>query len=192
MAGLDRVRLLSELVGAEQVDIDVRQLPAVAGAPWIAGPLDVDALRAGSHVHLAIARTPSAGVGAPAAGFVLEEWSETIPSSTKTTGLAVHVHQPDSEPPQAILVAVPPRIDEGWSWDDLMGCVNDTLDRAKLRAVEPDHIASTALAHLLPAVITAVSTTPLATISMALFGAQELAVSSRAEPSSEPSSEEPS
>jgi hypothetical protein len=185
VAGFDRVRLLSELVGAEQVDIDVRQLPAVADAPWIAGPLDVHALPAGAHVHLAIARTPSAGAGAPAAGFVLEEWSETIPSQTETTGLAVHVHQPDSEPPQAILVAVPPRIDEGWSWDDLIGCVNDTLDRAKLRAVEPDHLASTALAHLLPAVVTAVATTPLATISMALFGAQELAISSRDEPAPE-------
>lgn len=40
-------------------------------------------------------------------------------------------------PPQSLLLAVTPEIKGGWTWDDLIGILNNTLDRAKLRAVEP-------------------------------------------------------
>ncbi len=182
LATFDRVRLLGDGFGRPQLDLQIRQLPVRSDHPWVAGPIDPDDLAEGYHLHLVHSRPPAADPRDPTVGLVLDEWTETIPSRTETTGLAVHVNQPDSEPPQAILVAVPPRAQDNWTWKDLLGTVTDTLDRAKLRAVEPDHLATTALAHLLPAVLTAVATTPLATISMALVASQEAAIAKREEP----------
>jgi hypothetical protein len=61
-----------------------------------------------------------------------------------------------------------------WHWDDLVGVLTDTLDRAKLRAVEPDQLGFTAYGHLLAALLTSVSTFPFATISTAQTHATEL------------------
>ena len=53
-----------------------------------------------------------------------------------------------------------------WSWDNLIGTVLDTLERAKLRVVEPDMIdALTRVAPLLPATI-AEFTTGKSTINL--------------------------
>ena len=106
--------------------------------------------------------------------MVVDEWDEVIPGTSETTGIAVHFDQPDSEPPQVLLLAVAPVITGAWRWDDLVGVVNDTLDRAQLRAVEPDQLGFTAYGHLLPALLTSVSTFPFATISTALTYATEV------------------
>ena len=41
--------------------------------------------------------------------------------------------------------------DEAWSWVDLIGAVNDALDSAKLRAIEPVHLDATPYDALVPA-----------------------------------------
>jgi hypothetical protein len=64
-----------------------------------------------------------------------------------------------------LLLAITPKETGRWRWDDLVAILHDTLDRARKRAVEPDHLARTAYGHLLPAVMTAVGSHPLATIS---------------------------
>jgi len=59
--------------------------------------------------------------------------------------------------PQALLLAVPPEVTGHWSWDSLVSIVNDTLRRAKLRAVEPQLLDQLTdkpeLGVLLPAII---------------------------------------
>ncbi len=60
-------------------------------------------------------------------------------------------------PPQALLLAVPPELTGHWSWDALVNILNDTLRRARLRAVEPllldQRAQNPELSVLLPAII---------------------------------------
>ena len=47
--------------------------------------------------------------------------------------------------------AVPAAFDGSWAWDDLVGAVTDALDSAKLRAIEPVHLDTTAYDAFVPA-----------------------------------------
>jgi hypothetical protein len=89
----------------------------------------------------------------------LDEWTETLPEPQQTTALAFHYDQPNSEPPQSLLLVVSPQSEtnQPWSYDDVLGAVNETLDLAKKRTVEPDSLAFTHLAPLLPALVAPVA-----------------------------------
>lgn len=105
----------------------------------------------------------------------LDEWTETLPQATpaalatpttaqdppqgtQSTSLAFHYDQPNSEAPQAMLLVVSPRSNPTtWTIDDLLGAVNETLDLAKKRTVEPDALAFTPLATVLPAMVAPVA-----------------------------------
>ena len=73
-------------------------------------------------------------------GLLLDEWTEEIPSAEENTGISFRFNRPNAVPPQALLLAVTPEQTGAWSWDNLVGIVNDTLARAKRRAVEPAHV----------------------------------------------------
>jgi hypothetical protein len=105
----------------------------------------------------------------PQKGLLIDEWVEVIPAASEVTGIAFHFNQPNSEPPQVSLLAVTPEITGAWTWDKLVGIVQDTFLRAKLRAVEPDQLGDTAFGHLLPAVVAPVATRRLATITTDLI-----------------------
>jgi hypothetical protein len=94
---------------------------------------------------------PSAG--GLQAGLVIDDWSETIPEANETTGLAFHFDRPNAVAPHAILAAVPPVLRGHWEWEDLIGAVNEALDLAKLRAVEPDALAASGYFQVLPAIL---------------------------------------
>jgi len=108
-------------------------------------------------------------------GLLVDEWTEVVPTEEETAGLAFHYDRPNSEPPQTMLLAVSPQLyGKGWSWDDLLAILNETLDKAKLRAVEPEQIENdetdetgfpglkaTGYANLLPATISAVTKYPV-------------------------------
>ena len=53
------------------------------------------------------------------------------------------------------LLVTPPVFQGSWRWDDLVAALNETLDLAKTRAVEPSHIDGTAYARFLPATVMA-------------------------------------
>ena len=57
-----------------------------------------------------------------------------------------------------------------WQWDDLVGALNETLDLAKKRGVEPAMLDPTAYSRFLPATVTA-STSYGITIATALTAA---------------------
>lgn len=94
--------------------------------------------------------------GVKQSGFLLDAWTEVIPSKDEITGIAFNYNQPNAVPPQVLLLAVTPEITGGWIWDNLVGTLNDTLHRAKTRAIEPmilDKLARPEVSSLLPAVI---------------------------------------
>jgi hypothetical protein len=94
-------------------------------------------------------------------GLLLDEWTEVIPAERETTALAADLHRPDSEPPQAMLLAVPPTRTGTWNTDDLVAAITETFELARLRAVEPDHLDDTAYAQLLPATVLSATRQPI-------------------------------
>ncbi|MFJ9460721.1 hypothetical protein ACIRST_37325 [Kitasatospora sp. NPDC101447] len=94
-------------------------------------------------------------------GLLLDEWTEVIPAERETTGIALHYDGPDSEPPQAMLLVVPPVRTGTWNTDDLIAAIGETLDLAKSRGVEPEHLDGTAYAQLLPATVMSATRQPI-------------------------------
>jgi hypothetical protein len=78
--------------------------------------------------------------GVKQSGLLIDDWTEEIPTAKETTGIAFRFNQPNAAPPQALLLTVTPNETGSWEWDDLVGTLNDTLRRAKQRAVEPDQL----------------------------------------------------
>jgi hypothetical protein len=95
-------------------------------------------------------------------GLLLDEWTESIPDPNVTTGIAMNYDDPNNEAPQSLLLAVTPEIKGSWLWNDLMDTLNETLDMAKKRAVEPDMIQQTILSQVLPAIMAPVNGTSAA------------------------------
>jgi hypothetical protein len=98
---------------------------------------------------------------APQCGLLLDEWTEVIPAPEETTGITFHYDRPNAEPPQVMMLAVPPRITGQWQWADLVDAIHETMELARRRAVEPDHVGSTSYGRFLPATISAVTFHPI-------------------------------
>lgn len=94
----------------------------------------------------------------PICGVVLDSWNETIPVQKETTAVAFHFDQPDSEPPQTMLLMVPPSIKGYWEWNDIVQSLEETWDMARKRAVEPAMIEKTNYAQFFPTTMMAVTT----------------------------------
>jgi hypothetical protein len=72
-----------------------------------------------------------------------------VPSATETTAITFQCNPPDACAPQAVLLAVPPVPDAPWTVANLHRVLLETLDLAKLRAVDAEALGE--LAHYLPA-----------------------------------------
>jgi hypothetical protein len=84
-----------------------------------------------------------------------------LPQTDEVTGITINFDQPNSAPPSAILLAVTPELTGKWRWENLTASVLDTIERAKLRAVEPDMIDSlSGFGTLLPSILSEFHTSP--------------------------------
>lgn len=90
-------------------------------------------------------------------GIVIDEWTEVIPSKEETTGITFHYDQPNSEPPQTMLLVVPPFINGKWEWNDIVDALEETWEMARKRAVEPSMVDSSKLGQFLPATMMAIT-----------------------------------
>ncbi len=97
----------------------------------------------------------------PQCGLLLDEWTEVIPVPDTTAGLAFHFDQPNTEPPQTLLLVTPSDFKGAWQWQDLVDTLHETLDMAKKRAVEPEQIDTTEYGRFLPALVSAVTAYPI-------------------------------
>jgi len=85
------------------------------------------------------------------AGLKIDEWTEFFPNSSETTGLAFHYDNPQTEAPNAILLAVPPIMEKfQWSEDELSKIIADTIDLLRIRSVSSETIAGSDLGNFLP------------------------------------------
>jgi hypothetical protein len=145
-----RVELYGRATGAPPAGLRVVQLPHVPGARWIAGKL-APAERPGyGRLSLVLDRVQAPAAGAPWVGLLVDEWVEDIPDRTDDTGIVFHFDSPGAEAPQAVLLAVPPAPAEAWDAGALEAVLDETLELAKLRAVDAERVG--VLGQLLPAI----------------------------------------
>ncbi len=137
-----------------------------ATAPWLLGQLPVESER---WLGLPLSAAPTPAVHTPPQGRVslaalvpwpydpaqalrgllIDEWIERIPDPMQTTGVVFDYAAPKARAPQALLLAVCPDAAPAWTDDHLFAIVNETLDLAKIRTVQPDSLG--ALQQFLPA-----------------------------------------
>jgi hypothetical protein len=146
----DALLLADAIRGRDPLRLEVEQLPREPDARWVALPFDPTAGPADGQLSI-VAYTPSgpATSGAPFAALWLDEFNEVLPSATHTTAAAFHYDQPNATAPQAIVLAVPPRVGDNWTLEMLEATVNQTFDLARLRLVDVDALAGSG--HFLPA-----------------------------------------
>jgi hypothetical protein len=144
------------------------QLPyKVADYHWLAMPFPEDlSMQEGDTLLYTALTSSTASAPGYACGFLIDEWTEVIPTEKETTGLTFHYDRPNSEAPQTFLLVLPTKLTDNWEWDDLVDALLHTLDSARLRAVEPYHIDQTRYARYLPALL---SPTMLYPISIGMY-----------------------
>jgi hypothetical protein len=125
------------------------------GAEMRGAPPDTDVTQDfGGTLSFALEVQPAWNPTQILSGLVFDEWTEMLPAREATSGVAFHFNQPDTEPPQVMLLAVCPAEGENWRWEFLSETILDTFERAKKRLVHFDHLRTNpALAHLLPALV---------------------------------------
>jgi hypothetical protein len=140
------------LAGDSDLQLSPVQLPFVQGDHWLGMEFAKDPAlpnQLGEDRLLFTAHYATGLNNDKQCGLLLDEWTEVIPAERETTGVAVHHNGPDSEPPQAMLLVVPPvRVAGGqWAAADLVDAITETFEMAKTRAVEPAQLGAQALAH---------------------------------------------
>jgi hypothetical protein len=147
--------MLASAFGLTPPVLTAIQLPFAAGEPWRAlqypekPPITSDRL-----LYTCVYSQPF-NPAASQCGVLVDEWTEVIPATTRDTAITFNFDRPDNEPPQTILLVVSASDNGSWQWADLVGALNETLDLAKKRSVEPASLDSTVYSRFLPATVTA-------------------------------------
>ncbi|HSJ04274.1 MAG TPA: hypothetical protein VK956_17540, partial [Verrucomicrobium sp.] len=150
LASWRQLSLLTTALSRPPAPWDVAQLPHAATAKWVGLPFAIEEDRPDSgRVSLVLNRVAQPASSDPWVGLMLDEWSEIIPARTEDTSIAFHYDDPGAEAAQAVLIAVPPVETSHWDLDTLLDILHDTLDLAKIRAVDSDLLP---LGQLLPAI----------------------------------------
>jgi hypothetical protein len=137
---LNEAMLYAETVGNATLRFQVGQLPLQAQDRWVALPQAPDKPIPRGRLSL-VAQMSSAQplrFDQPFAGLLIDEWVETVPSPSETTGVTFHYDQPNNAPPQALLLAVPADRRTTWDLNSLEAVLQETMDLARLRTVAPD------------------------------------------------------
>ena len=153
------VRMYGDTFGVADVALAPIQLPYRANDSWL-GTEFPESLEIVNDTIAMVQYLPQGFAAAgPLCGLLVDEWVETLPRREEVTGIAFNYNQPNSTPPAAILLAVTPQETGRWQWNHLAGTVLDTMERARLRAIEPDMIDTlAAIGTLLPATLGEFST----------------------------------
>jgi hypothetical protein len=142
--------LLAGALGGPPLSLTLAQLPHAADARWVGLPFSSEEERPPSgRVSLMMHRAVTPASSGPWVGLLVDEWNEIIPRASEDTAVAFHYDDPGAEAAQTILIAVPPTQAANWDLDTLLDTLNETLDLAKLRAVDGELLP---LGQLLPAI----------------------------------------
>jgi len=142
--------LYANAAGGSSSPLAVVQLPFVSGASWVALPFADEAHRPPSgQLSIVMQRVVDPTAVDKWAGLLVDEWSEIIPSASEQSGVALQYDNPRAEAPRVVLLAVPPVERETWEFDDLVACVRETLQLAKVRGADLETLGP--IGQLVPA-----------------------------------------
>jgi hypothetical protein len=135
----------AEVLGTgARVSLMVAQLPFQAGERWVAlSPLPGSTLPP-SKLSLVLQTIAPINTRQVMTGLLVDEWVEIVPSDRETTALAFQFDMPDACAPQCVLIAVPPVPGQEWTTETLRRVLMETLDLAKLRAVDTEALGAAA------------------------------------------------
>jgi hypothetical protein len=155
LARLDRIRTIADLQGLTVPTLTPLQAPLREEDHWLGLEYPANGFKPGNNaLTLAALGAVSLDPAALHSVVAIDEWTESVPTETETTAVAYHYNQPNATPPQTLLLAVHPQDAERWSWSTVIGILEDTMARAKRRAVEPRHFSQDpVLSHYLPALV---------------------------------------
>lgn len=144
MRQLELTRMISETQGGIEMTFIPAQMPFKEKDSWLAVEFPESDELTGDPFNLKDDTVCLAVYGAAASrttelqsALLVDEWTEFIPNENEVTGIAFNYDQPNATSPNTLLLAVEPTGSANWNWDVLMGVLEDTLTRAKSRAVEP-------------------------------------------------------
>jgi hypothetical protein len=159
MHRLEMIRLLNDAFSETPLEIAPIQIPYRANDTWLGVQFPAGFNIDHDTLSIVLHAPQSFDAAGTQTGLLLDQWVETIPNKEEVTGITFNFNNPNSAPPQVVLLAVTPDIMGHWTWDHLVDGVLDTYARAKLRAVEPDQVDAQGLVTtFLPAVISEFST----------------------------------
>ncbi|MDI3467826.1 MAG: hypothetical protein OJF50_006647, partial [Nitrospira sp.] len=130
-ARLDTTMQYAEALNGPSLNFQIGQLPYGDGERWVA----LENPPQGNRLSLACLTTVK-DFTKPLAGLMVEEWVESVPNKEEVTGLTFHYDAPQPRAPQALLLAVAPDGVEQWDSTRLENTLRETLELAKLRAVD--------------------------------------------------------
>ena len=140
-ACLQRAEVLN--AGA-RLNFSVAQLPFKSGERWVGLPPPAGAVIPPSKLSLVINAIGAINPTLFTTGLLVDEWVEVVPNTRETTALAFQFDMPDACAPQSVLIAVPPVPGQEWTAETLRRVLIETLDLAKLRAVDSESLGAVA------------------------------------------------
>jgi hypothetical protein len=162
MHDLENLILLADAFETTEPALAPLQFPFRPAEPWLAMELPAGFKLATTGDHLLYTASYPNNVfdrtAAAFGGLLIDEWTEVVPGTKETAGLAFNYDRPSHEPPQTMLLVTPASAADRWNWEDLRAAIPETFDLAKKRAVEPRAISRTPLARFLPATLMAFTT----------------------------------
>jgi hypothetical protein len=159
MHTFELIRMLNDTFNSNLFRLDPMQIPYRSNSSWLAVEYPSDTTIDHDTISLISYNPQGFTPSKDQCGLLIDEWPEVIPNKDEVTGISFNYNQPNSVPPQALLLAVTPEETGNWKWDDLVETILDTFDRAKRRAVEPDLLdQQIGISTLLPALLSEFST----------------------------------
>lgn len=159
MHEFEMIRMLNDTFNSTTMQLEPMQIPYRDNASWIAVEYSPNTQIVHDTISCICFNPQGFEPSKDQCGLLIDQWIEVIPNEKEVTGISFNYNQPNSVPPQALLLAVTPVETGKWTWDNLVGSVLDTFDRAKRRAVEPDLLDQTnGVSTLLPALLSEFST----------------------------------
>jgi hypothetical protein len=152
LAAWRRLGICAGVLGTPLTALRVAQLPSGAATQWVALPFADEASRPPDGClsivfHGAVPAPP----GTLWSGLLVDEWTEVIPARSEVSAVSLSYDHARAEAPQAVLLAVAPAgAATNWDFDTLVDIVRETLQLAKLRAVDLDALAD--LGQVFPAI----------------------------------------
>ena len=135
------------LATGDRLSLSIAQLPFDPTKPlerWVGLAALPNTTLAQSKLSIAIQSAGAVDPATPLAGLLVDEWVEIVPNATETMAVTFQFDPPNAFAPQNILVAAPPVAGQDWSTENLRQVLVETLDLAKLRAIDPSLLGSAA------------------------------------------------